>query len=126
MHIIYIKSFQPSRGSTSRVSNYGYKVTTPFITLSSGGYLGTDKGEPTDLSRNRANNFATISPINAPGKPRRCGFDLPTLAAGAGSFFKPREFLSRRDASGRTPYFPDHPIDSKPARRNIVVKKEAK
>lgn len=40
-----------------------------------------------------------------------------------GSFFKPREFLSRRDASGRTPYFPGHPIDSKPARRNIVVKK---
>lgn len=40
-----------------------------------------------------------------------------------GSFFKSREFLSRRDASGRTPYFPGHPIDSKPMRRNIVVKK---
>lgn len=52
-----------------------------------------------------------------------CGFDLPTWLLPRGSFFKPREFLSRRDASGHTPYFPDHPIDSKPARRNIVVKK---
>lgn len=53
----------------------------------------------------------------------RCGFDLPMWLLPRGSFFKPREFLSRRDASGHTPYFPDHPIDSKPARRNIVVKK---
>lgn len=55
------------------------------------------------------------------GAPLR--FRSSDVAAGAGSFFKPREFLSRRDASGRTPYFPGHPIDSKPMWRNIVVKK---